>query len=80
MRLPGTSRQVEKCAVLLAMHLQPGVTNARKGFWSGGGVGAPSDYSGFDPCSRRQNDEHRRQAAEIRNRTSQEDSDKLTSL
>lgn len=45
-----------------------------------GGFGAPSDYSGFDPCSPRQNEEHRRQAAEINNQTSQEDADKLTSL
>ena len=45
-----------------------------------GRIGEPSDYSGFEPCPRRQNDEHRRQAAEISCQTSQEDADKLTSL
>ena len=76
--LPVTSQQVEKCAVLLEMHSSQVQQMQEKVFSRG--VGAPSDYSGFDPCSPRQNDEHRRQAAEIRNRTSQEDSDKLTSL
>ena len=45
-----------------------------------GGIGTPSDYSGFDYCYPRQNNEQGRQANEIKNQTSQDDADKLTSL
>ena len=37
-----------------------------------GGIGVPTDYSGFEPCTRRNIIEHRRQIAEILDQTSQE--------
>ena len=45
-----------------------------------GRIDTPSDYSGFHYCYPRQNNEHRRQANEIKNQTRQDDADKLTSL
>ena len=65
--LAATSQQQERFADLLAMGQIRAAQSAKKFF--PGTVGTKIDFSGFEPCSPRRNNEHRQEAQEILNQT-----------
>ena len=63
--------QVERFADLQVTIQNTGAINVRRNL-SVGGIGEPTDYSGFEPCRSRNTIEHRRQIREVMEQPTQE--------